>query len=480
MALDYQKLYKEAVKRGDTGAASFYQKKLSGAYDPGLQKTSTGYTGKLSSNINPKTGVPVELGELYTKSQQAGDIEGQLQAATMGDAYRISQGQQPINQELIARLQSQLPERLSTIDPQYDALLKDNATLQQALLGMLYQKPNFQPMIKDWGQNMRQSLLAKIEQAKQAGISGYSGLENIIRQGTQQALSENDIERARALQRVYEATEATGGYRGGQSITGQIQANTMAGQVAGQIRQDELNKLAEVAKAIEQIKQQAEQEKVSAEADVAAKELQALMDAEKYGADYALRAAQQSLAERQFDFTKGLQQEQQRLEWEKFNASKEWQDFQKQFQLDEQAWARNESNPDVRRKILENEITQLKLLNLPRQLELELQDLEQKIAQGVVSMEQARAAIKNMQTQANLEQQRINLSKQQYLDSKAQAKINSYKSQIDQFYATPDPNTGAVTYNWAAIKQYIQNLNTTGQISDAEAKALLSMYGFSY
>ena len=51
---------------------------------------------------------------------------------------------------------------------------------------------------------------------------------------------------------------------------------------------------------------------------------------------------------------------------------------------------------------------------------------------------------------------------------------------IDQLYAMQDTNTGAVTYNYASIRDYIRNLNTTGQISDDEAKKLLGMYGFTY
>lgn len=324
------------------------------------------------------------------------------------------------------------------------------------------QAPDFRPQIQKWGQETLNTLLAKIEQAKQQGLAGLQGVDQLIRQQTQAGLSASDVEKAKMLQQIYEAAEASGAYRGGESVAGQIAANTMAGNIAGQLRQIEAQQLAEIQRAIQQIEQQAEQEKIAAQSDVSAKELQALMDAERYGADYALKAAGQDLAERQFDFTKDIERQKADLERQKFIASKEWQDFQKQLALDDVEWSRSENNPAVRGQLIANEIARLKLLNLPKELELEIQKLEQDLLQGRASINEIYTRIRNAAAGVKQEQ------------------LSAYKGMIDQMYGEKNPVTGAVAYNTEAVKNYIRNLNLSGQITDEEAKQLLSLYGFSY
>lgn len=316
-----------------------------------------------------------------------------------------------------------------------------------------YQRPpDYTDMIKKGFEERRKALLSQIDQALSKNLSGYAGMADQAQSMYRQALSQSDVERARAIQRILEATEASGGYRGGQNISGQIAANTMAQQTAGQLQQNLAQQLQEIARAQQLLKEQAEQQKVQAQAATSAEEIDALVRAQQ---------AAEQLA---------LQQQQQALEWAKFDASKEWQDFQKQFQLDEQAWSRNENNPQVRAQILQNEITRLKLLNLPRELQLEVQRLEQELAQGRVSMEEARARIQNMQTQANLEQQRIDLSKQQY----QQGLYNNYVSQIDNSpYVTRDDYGNMQVTNPTALRNYIISLNLSDELTDQ----LLLRYG---
>jgi len=86
-----------------------------------------GITSKLPSQKNKQTGSSTggsagasgstPYSQAYKDAEAKGDIAGQIDAATKGDQWRISQGMQPINQNLIASLKAKLPN-VSGIDIQ--------------------------------------------------------------------------------------------------------------------------------------------------------------------------------------------------------------------------------------------------------------------------------------------------------------------------------------------------------------------------
>jgi hypothetical protein len=341
-----------------------------------------------------------------------------------------------------------------------------------------YQKPpDYSDMIKRGFEEKRKALLSQIDQALSRNLSGYAGLGDQAQSAFQQALSQNDIERARAIEKIYQATEATGGYRGGQSISGQIAANTMAQQTAGQLRQNLSQQLQDIARAQQALREQAEQQKVGAQAATSAEEIDALVRAQQAADQIALQQQQS--------------QQQQALEWAKFDASKEWQDFQKGYMIAEQAWKQSEDNPDNQRLILGNLLSQLDLMErqalLPDTIAYQKEKLKQDLASGKISMERAMAEIKNMQAQTSLEQQRLNLSRQQLDYQKQQdeyqrqqeearnqqALYNTYVNQIDNSpYIMRYDGSTQIT-NPTALRNYIISLNLPDTLTDQ----LLLRYG---
>lgn len=271
-------------------------------------------------------------------------------------------------------------------------------------------KPDFSGTINSWKDSARSSLMSKIDSALQSGLSQYANAGALAQQNASSALNQNDVERAKALQKVYDASEAAGQGRGGMNVSGQIAVNTQAQQGANQINQDMVNYLNEVENARNTLKTQADTQKTQASADIESQALQELMDSEKFGYDYGLSKSAQDLANKQFNFNSNLQTKQ-------FNADEAWKEWQKQWETEQAAWQRSADNPNVQAQVLSNkaqllsnQMATLELQNYPEEQKLKLQQLRKDIDQigkspaisdydrqmNNIKLEQARIELDNM------------------------------------------------------------------------------------
>jgi hypothetical protein len=244
--------------------------------------------------------------------------------------------------------------------------------------------------------SVKGSLMAKIEAAKNKALAGFGGLSDRAIQGSQGELETNNADLAQSLRRVFEGSEAAGGYRGGMSVQGQIDANTTAQANANAIRQNKTNTLNDIAREIELVNKDAEQSKIAAEADTEAQLQQALIDAEQFGANYDLDRAGLDLQNRQFDFSRGIQEGQltgtyngqDTLAKQQFDAEQAWNEWNKQWQIENEAWQRNPDNPQVLAQILQNkaqllnnQLAELELKNYPEEQRLKIQEYKKRIAE---------------------------------------------------------------------------------------------------
>lgn len=275
--------------------------------------------------------------------------------------------------------------------------------------------PDFSGTINAWKENVRNSLLSKIDAALASGLSQYANAGALAEQGASTALNQNDIERAKALQKIYDASEAAGQGRGGMNVTGQIAVNTQAQQGANRINQDLANYLRDIENAKNTLRSQAEQQKVQAMSDVESQALQELMESQKWGYDYGLSKQAQDLANRQFNFTSDLQTKQ-------FNADEAWRDWQKRWETEQAAWSKSADNPQVqaqvlanKAQILSNQLAALQLQNYPQEEKLKLQQMQKEIEQigkgpvlsdydrqmNNIKLEQARIELENLKNGNN-------------------------------------------------------------------------------
>lgn len=78
----------------------------------------------------------------------------------------------------------------------------------------------------------------------------------------------------------------------------------------------------------------------------------------------------------------------------------------------------------------------------------------------------------------------LDYKRQQDLLAQSSQRVKQYAAQIDNLYITNQyDDEGRVigkTFDPDVVKAYIQNLNTTGQITDDEARQLLALYNFSF
>lgn len=110
-----------------------------------------------------------------------------------------------------------------------------------------------------------------------------------------------------------------------------------------------------------------------------------------------------------------------------------------------------------------------------RTADYDIQKLEAAIAQQKAQTEAQKA-----KSEAEKSQQQAEKSQQQA----SQQKVNTYAQQIEKLYVTNqyDENGRVIgkTFNPTLVRAYIQNLHTTGQINDDEAKQLLTLFNFTF
>lgn len=339
-----------------------------------------------------------------------------------------------------------------------------------ALEGMLNTRPAYdidaaRGRIQDWGSELKASMIAKIEAARKGGLGQYANAGTLATQQTKSALDQNAVDKARAIEQILQASEAAGQGRGGMNVSGQIAANTMAQQNANLARTNLSNNLAAIEQAKADVNTQADQAKIGAEADVQARVLQAIMEAEQFGANMDLQGRGLDLQNKQFNFSSGLQTKQ-------FDADQAWRQWQKDFEIENQAWQRSADNPALQAQvlanksaILNNQLAELELQNYPEEQKLRMQQLRKEIAQigKAPAMSQYEKDMQNIK----LDQARIEL------ENTKNGQKTDYTPFIKQLYLSTDPLTGQTTFDADGARGYIINLN----LPDAETDAYLLKYG---
>ena len=112
--------------------------------------------------------------------------------------------------------------------------------------------------------------------------------------------------------------------------------------------------------------------------------------------NYDSAEAQRTIDNTRLDDAQSYQEQRDAVQDEQWGS-------QYQLQLDKAAWDKNENNPTVRAAILQNQIADLQLLQLPKVQALELKKLALDIATGKISNTEAKARIENLKvTKANI------------------------------------------------------------------------------
>jgi hypothetical protein len=320
--------------------------------------------------------------------------------------------------------------------------------------------------IRGWGDNLKNSLKSKIEAARQSGLSQYANAGTLATQQTASSLNQNAVEKANAIQQILQASEAAGQGRGGMNVTGQIAANTRSQQNANEARMNLGNNLNAIETAKAGINTQADQQNIQSEADVEAQVLQAILDAEKFGANIDLQGRGLDLQNKEFEFNSDLKTKQ-------FTSDESWREWQKQFEIENQAWQRSPDNPQMQAQvlanksaILNNQLAALELQNYPEEQKLRLQKIRSEIAQ--IGKAPAVSDYDSQMNNIKLEQARVEL------ENVKKGQKTDYTPFINQLYL--DPTTGIL--NKAGLIDYLQNLSNSG-VSEAEVRAYATKYGVS-
>jgi hypothetical protein len=261
-----------------------------------------------------------------------------------------------------------------------DLLTQILAAMNQQPQQPTYDSAAAQASIRGWGDNLKTSLKSKIEAARQRGLSQYANAGTLATQQTASALNQNAVEKANAIQQILQASEAAGQSRGGMNVTGQIAANTRSQQNANEARMNLGNNLNAIETAKAGINTQADQQGIQSEAEVEAQVLQAILEAEQFGANIDMQGRGLDLQNKQFQFNSDLQTKQ-------FTSDQAWRDWQKQFEIENQAWQRSPDNPQMQSQVLANQsailnnmLSSLEVQNYPEQQKLKIQEMKKRIA----------------------------------------------------------------------------------------------------
>jgi hypothetical protein len=127
----------------------------------------------------------------------------------------------------------------------------------------------------------------------------------------------------------------------------------------------------------------------------------------------------------------------------------------------EWAWQTSPENPSYQAQVLQNQIRQLELQNLPEVHKLELQRLKQQIQAGQIDAATAQERLRQLKNPPQVEAPTEDLSKQ----------VNTYYSSIEKLYdrsdATKYPFGEAGDRAWQAdVGTYLTNLRSSGVSDD--------------
>lgn len=162
-------------------------------------------------------------------------------------------------------------------------------------------------------------------------------------------------------------------------------------------------------------------------------------------------------------------------------------------------WSKDFNNPQNQGQLLTNKLNALKISAqeiensyLPQQYKLEVKKLLQEVESGRLAPIKAQAEIDRIKAEtahvgdsAAISGARLGYDIRQDANKNAEQRFSSIVDQINNLYIyqTKDVTgniSGPKSMDSNAIKSYIKNLSTSGQITDVEAKRLLATYGFSF
>jgi hypothetical protein len=153
-----------------------------------------------------------------------------------------------------------------------------------------YKAPDFTKQVNDIYNPLISSNLASLKAAYDKARSDITAQTPQIQQDARTARTSNETDYIKSLPELYRAMEAAG-QKGGQNITGNIALQTTRGQNLGQINQTEMNNLAALQKAIADLNAEQPLKEQSVQQQLQSDQAKALMDANQYGLDYALKMA---------------------------------------------------------------------------------------------------------------------------------------------------------------------------------------------
>ncbi len=153
-----------------------------------------------------------------------------------------------------------------------------------------YKAPNFTKQVNNIYDPMIQSNLANLKAAYDKARGNINSQIPGIQQDARQARTMNETDYIKSLPDLYRAMEAAG-QKGGENITGNVNLLTTRGQNLGGINQTEMNNLAALQNAIAQLNAEQPLKEQEVRGQLQSEQAKALMDAQQYGLDYAMRMA---------------------------------------------------------------------------------------------------------------------------------------------------------------------------------------------
>jgi hypothetical protein len=355
-----------------------------------------------------------------------------------------------------------------------------------------YAPPDFSGQVKNIYDPLITSNLANLKAAYDKARGNISAQTPLIQQQARSARTANETDYIKSLPELYRAMEAAG-QRGGQNITGNIALQTTRGQNLGQINQTEMNNLAALQKAIADLNAEQPLKEQSVEQQLRSEQAQALMDAQKYGMDYALRMA---------DLTGNVEvapgvsvptlQAQRYLSDDAYrNRAFDYGVSQDALNRSDTLTQRNIDNAyrqgvfDYQRSrdaVADTQWQQQMKLDLRRQSFNEAQQsIENSLAQKRISQDEANQALQWAKFNADQDPNSVdNQLKRQTLDINAQAKadstLNNTIQRLDSLYTYKDVTGQTVrnsNYSDAQLRAAIIGLG----LDDNQTDALLLRYG---
>jgi hypothetical protein len=461
----------------------------SATYDSELARANKVLAERKAAGLDT-SGQETYLNQLKT-SYNTGAVKGQAYAAganpnniSPGYVQAVSAGtQQQYTDKLLGTVQKKQTAGTSTTGTGYEA--------------PVYEAPDFTKQVNNIYNPMISSNLANLKAAYDKARSDVNAQIPGIQQDARQARTLNETDYIKSLPDLYRAMEAAG-QKGGENITGNIALQTTRGANLGGINQTEMTNLAALQKAIADLNAEQPLKEQSVRQDLQSQQAQALMDAQKYGLDYALKMADltgnvevspgvsmPTLQAQQYQSNKALQEAgltglyngQQTLAAQQQALAAKQQDLDNLYRS--QVFDYNVSRDTV----ADTQWQKTMNLNLRQQSFSEAQaSIQNALSQQRISQEDASQALQWAKFNAESDPNSLdNQIKKSQLDlntySKSNAVLNDTTQRLDSMYLTKDSITGDMKRNANFSDAQLRSAIIALNLPDDQTDALLSRYG---